>query len=137
MIYSVDVERRIGVFDIALSYAWDVSGESKIAQEFLSFHGLRCYRYEDLLAAQLGLDVHEVMQFVFTTTQSVLILNSPTYRVSHATRFEFDIISDRAEQLNIFCFSCGGQDLGLANVNCSGAALFSDFLIRIGEDLES
>lgn len=136
MTYSADVERRIGVFDIALSYASDVSEESKIAREFLSFHGLRCYRYEDLLAAQLGLDIYEVMQFVFRTTQSVLILNSLSYRSSHATRFEFDIISDRAEQLSIYCFCCGGQDLGLVDVKCSGPAVFSDFLIRIGEDLK-
>jgi len=109
-----EVEESIGLFDIALSFSSDCNKQSSILARTAKFRGLKCYDYRDYSADQFGINIFDIMSFVYSNTDRIVILNSPEYRLTRATKFEFDTISNNSLLQNISVFQLGGPSLDLA-----------------------
>lgn len=109
------MEERIGLFDVAVSFQDDAMDMALRVKEFCDFQNIRCYFYCDVAVLQCGLDIYEVMRWAYTRTPRVIILNTLLYRSTMATQFEFDVISGAGESVEVFVFELGGEAIGCKN----------------------
>lgn len=110
------IEGRIGLFDVAISFQDDAMGMARKVSEFCDFHNIRCYFYRDVSVLQCGLDIYEVMRWAYTRTPRVIILNTLLYRSTVATQFEFDVICGAGDAVEVVVFELGGEAIGHKNV---------------------
>ena len=111
---SVDlIESVVGFFDLAISFSEDAEAYSEHISRMSRYLGLRCYDYRLYSDVQYGIDIFDIMDFVYSTTPRVVVLNSPNYRSTKPTQFEFDVISREAQRLDISVFELGGASFKL------------------------
>lgn len=116
---SKKIEDRIGLFDIAISFADEVKSTAEITTRIFAAQHIRAYHYLDHLADQAGLDIYSVMDFVFSASPYLLILNSPGYLSTKFTLYEFEAIR-RNTAAHVYVWDLGGRGLALpANLRVS------------------
>lgn len=126
-----DVENSVGIYKIALSFASDAEEEARSIFQFCNHYEVSCYWYRSNVVRQSGLDVFDCMRFVYATSSNVVILNSPGYRASAATRFEFENIMKRSCEGQIHILSLGGSELITAGGNIFQASFTADNIIKL------
>lgn len=105
------VETEIGIFDLAISFSSDAESLANDILTFMQFYRLKCYHYLPYVEDQVGLNLYEIMSYVFNKTNAVIVLNSPRYCKTNATKFEYNIICERIDFISIFCIELGGGNL--------------------------
>ena len=110
-----EIEDSIGLFDIALSFSSDCNKEACLLSKMAKFRGLKCYDYRNYSSDQFGINIYDIMGFVYSLTGRVVILNSPDYRSTRATKFEFDAIYSSSLSQSITIFQLGGSPLNLGS----------------------
>jgi hypothetical protein len=108
---SQHVEDAVGLFDLALSFAGDAEAVAETMAQIAAFHGLACYHYRHHLISQSGLDIMEVMRFVYRLTERVVVLNSKAYGGSVSTRLEIETLSNAPPGKQLFLVDMGGVEL--------------------------
>lgn len=106
-----DIETSIGLFDIAISHASDTIQLSRTLAKFATAYGLTCYSYINMQVDQLGLDIVEVMKFVYSVTPRFIILNSQLYQASDATKLEYNTICETQKTVSVIVLEMGGREL--------------------------
>lgn len=115
--FSNSLENAAGIYRSALSFSSDAEQEARTVFNFFDLYGVSCYWYHGNVFRQSGFDIFDCMMFVYCNCENVIILNTPLYRGSEATRFEFDIISNRQQKGRIDIFSLGGADIDIKGDN--------------------
>lgn len=105
----INLEKQIGVPGIALSFASDAEAEASTISEFCKFYSVSYYHYLERVYSQSGIDIYDAMRFIYTKTRNVIILNSPMYRKSEATIFEYYCIAQEVNKKNIMIIDTGGD----------------------------
>jgi hypothetical protein len=106
-----EIERKIGLFDVAISFSGDQIDLAETIRDICTFHGLRCYLYVDFVENQSGLDILEIMRFAFGTTKICFVINSMRYRATEFTVFEWEILSKRLGAGSTIVIELGGEPL--------------------------
>lgn len=104
-----DLEDVLGIFDVSLSFASDGGGTARRIAEYCQFYQLRCYDYVSYRAQQTGFDIWRVMDFVYRTASMVIIINSPGYLKTEATRYELDAVLRRSSTDRAIVLELGGK----------------------------
>jgi hypothetical protein len=87
---------------------------------------MKCYDYRDYSKDQYGINIFDIMRFVYERTNKVVILNSPEYRTTSPTEFEFDTIRNSTLIQEISVFQLGGAPLDLQPKNFCEIHKFGD-----------
>lgn len=111
MHWKSEIELALGYFDVALSFSEDSHALALQVAAVGKFHKKRCYLYSDHVVAQCGFDIYEVMKFVYSRTPRVIVLNTPLYGATKATKFEFDQIKSNSSLLGLYEIQRGGEPL--------------------------
>lgn len=104
-----EIEDALGIFDISLSYSSDGRATALSLAEYCRFYQMRCYDYEKYLAQQAGFDIWRVMDFVYRTSGTVIIINSFGYLKTEATRYEMEVARRRKSTDRTILLDLGGD----------------------------
>ena len=106
-----DVEDAVGIPDVAISFASDGDAHATLVVQFLEFHSVSVYDYRQNKIRHLGQDIFEVMGFAFSHARGCVILNTPLYGRSAATKFERKVISQRTKPYSLAIFELSGNEI--------------------------
>lgn len=110
------IEDSIGVFDVAISYASDGDRFALLVNQFAAYYDLRCYDYQEFTRNQLGIfQVSSIMEYIYTRTNKIIIINTEGYRDSSSTEEEYNYMLNTNKQLSIYVFELGGDKIDLPN----------------------
>lgn len=108
---DAELELHIGIFDVALSFASDAEREAEALHSYAEGYSLRCYKYDRHVVAQSGFSLEDIMRYVYRSTKVTVVMNSPLYRKSSATRFEWKVLTSEFSGESIFVVDLGGASL--------------------------
>lgn len=111
MNFDAELESRIGIFDLAISFASDAEQGAESIHSYADAYTLRCYKYDKHLVNQSGCSLTSIMRFVYRNANAVIVLNSPLYLKSSATRFEWQVLTEEFEGNSVFVVNMGGKPL--------------------------
>lgn len=107
------LENTLGYFDVAISFSSDCNDLATKIAELGAYYDQRCYLFTEEIVSQCGFNIYNVMEFVYAQTQTAVILNSPKYRSTRPTQFEFSQILASTSVKRILVIECGGGVLNI------------------------
>ncbi len=120
------LEASIGLFDVALSFSADGVDSALALSSFAEFYGLKCYEYQRYAVSQSGLSIWDAMEYAFSTSRLVVVLNTPLYGQSAATKFELGVIRRRAVDSRVIVIDLDGRSLCLPGQHVEHYSELSD-----------
>lgn len=132
------LESTLGYFDVAISFSGDRNDLATKIAELGAYYDQRCYLFTNEVIHQSGFNIYNVMEFVYAQTPAAVILNSPKYRATRPTQFEFSKIVSSTSVERILVIECGGKVLNIKS-KCVEMVNSLDFerVIRFLQNVQS